>query len=211
MRVLTSLLFAAILGTSATLAVAQEATEAPETGTAPAAAEETTAPEAAPDADTTTEDAPATQEATPSEPPEKVVAVHGDWQVRCREDNGTCFMYQLAIDARDIPIAEMSIVPLNANDDRVAGFTVVTPLRTLLTEGVTLQIDNGRQQKYQFGWCTEAGCAARFAVRSDGLAQFKRGNKARITVLSVEKPDAPVILDVSLKGFTAAFNDLSER
>jgi len=56
-------------------------------------------------------------------------------------------MYQLAIDARDIPIAEMSIVPLNANDDRVAGFTVVTPLRTLLTEGVTLQIDNGRQQK----------------------------------------------------------------
>jgi len=44
MRVLTSLLFAAILGTSATLAVAQEATEAPETGTAPAAAEDTTAP-----------------------------------------------------------------------------------------------------------------------------------------------------------------------
>ena len=120
-------------------------------------------------------------------------------------------MYQLAIDAREIPIAEMSIVPLDADDGRVAGFTIVTPLRTLLTEGVTLQIDNGRQQKYQFGWCTEAGCAARFAVRQDGLDQFKRGNKTRLTVLSVESPDAPVILDISLAGFTAAFNELTEQ
>jgi len=143
--------------------------------------------------------------------PEKVVAVHGDWQIRCRTDNETCFMYQLAIDAREIPIAEMSIVPLDADDGRVAGFTIVTPLRTLLTEGVTLQIDNGRQQKYQFGWCTEAGCAARFAVRQDGLDQFKRGNKTRLTVLSVESPDAPVILDISLAGFTAAFNELTEQ
>lgn len=154
--------------------------------------------------------APATPD-TAEQPPEEVVAVHGDWQIRCRTDNDACFMYQLAIDAREIPIAEMSIVPLNAEDGRVAGFTIVTPLRTLLTEGVTLQIDNGRQQKYQFGWCTEAGCASRFAVRADGLAQFKKGNKARLTVLSVEKPDAPVILDVSLKGFTAAFDDLSSR
>jgi len=145
------------------------------------------------------------------QPPEQVVAVHGDWQIRCRTDNNACFMYQLAIDAREIPIAEMSIVPLNAEDGRVAGFTIVTPLRTLLTQGVTLQIDNGSQQKYQFGWCTEAGCAARFAVRADGLSQFKRGNKSRLTVHSVEKPDAPVILDVSLKGFTAAFDDLTAR
>lgn len=211
MRVLTSLLFAAVLGTSASIAVAQETTEAPATDTAPAATQDAPATDAATDEAATGEEAAAADEAAPSEPPEKVVAVHGDWQVRCREDNGSCFMYQLAIDARDIPIAEMSIVPLKTDDDRVAGFTVVTPLRTLLTEGVTLQIDNGRQQKYQFGWCTEAGCAARFAVRNDGLSQFKRGSKARITVLSVEKPDAPVILDVSLKGFTAAFNDLSER
>ena len=144
-------------------------------------------------------------------PPEQVVAVHGDWQIRCRVESGGCFMYQLAVDAREVPIAEMSIVPLEADDGRLAGFTIVTPLRTLLTEGVTLQIDNGRLQKYQFGWCTEAGCAARFAVREDGLYQFKRGNKTRLTVLSVEKPDAPVILDVSLKGFTAAFADLQQR
>ena len=169
-------------------------------------ASEDTQPEASDDAGPGSEDA-----AEAEAPPEQVVAVHGDWQIRCRTDNDTCFMYQLAIDAREIPIAEMSIVPLNADDGRVAGFTVVTPLRTLLTEGVTLQIDNGRQQKYQFGWCTEAGCAARFAVRDDGLSQFKRGNKVRLTVLSVESPDAPVILDVSLTGFTAAFKDLSER
>lgn len=203
MRVLTSLLFAALFGLALSSATAQTTTEAPETDSAPAADAEAATSETG-DAEEPAADAS-------QEPPEKVVAVHGDWQIRCRTDNASCFMYQLAIDAREVPISEMSIIPLQTEDDRVAGFTVVTPLRTLLTEGVTLQIDNGRQQKYQFGWCTEAGCAARFAVRNDGLSQFKRGNKARLTVVSVEKPDVPVILDVSLKGFTAAFEDLRSR
>lgn len=191
------------IGFFASALVAQEASQSSSEETAPT----TTETDAAPQTDGSGEEA----EAAPGDQPaEQVIAVHGDWQIRCRTADDSCYMYQLAIDAREIPIAEMSIVPLKAEDGRVAGFTIVTPLRTLLTEGVTLQIDNGSQQRYQFGWCTEAGCAARFAVREDGLGQFKRGNKARITVLSVERPDAPVILDVSLAGFTAAFDELSK-
>ena len=205
MRRFSTIVIAFIFGAMATQSIAQESTEEQAEAETTTQVDET-APSTENDAQTAVVEN--TEDQTPAE---EVVAVHGDWQIRCRTDNNSCFMYQLAIDAREIPIAEMSIVPLDAQDDRVAGFTVVTPLRTLLTAGVTLQIDNGTQQKYQFGWCTEAGCAARFAVRADGLAQFKKGNKTRLTVLSVEKPDAPVILDVSLKGFTAAFDDLTSR
>ncbi len=214
MRIFQPFFFAVALGFTFSIANAQQADQ--EQDQSPEA-EETTQEDTSGQADTAVEaPADATTSAVAStidgeQPPEEVVAVHGDWQIRCRTDTGACFMYQLAIDAREVPIAEMSIVPLDAEDGRVAGFTIVTPLRTLLPEGVTLQIDNGRQQKYQFGWCAEAGCAARFAVREDGLTQFKRGNKTRLTVLSVEKPDTPVILDVSLSGFTAAFNDLQSR
>lgn len=204
MRFIQSIILALILGVSSVHA--QDSTpEAPTEGSAPAQ-ESPSIGDSTPVETITGEG-----EADPERPLEEIVAVHGDWQLRCRTDNGSCFMYQLALDSREVPISEVNIVPLSADDGRVAGFTIVTPLRTLLTEGVTLQIDNGNLRKYQFGWCTEAGCAARFAVREDGLNQFKRGNKLRLTVLSVEKPDAPVILDVSLKGFTAAFDDLSAR
>lgn len=213
MRITQSILLSLLLSAFAIAAPAQtDTTEdaAPAADEAPAA-ETNEAPAASSETDTDADAAPAEPKSEEAAPAETVEAVHGDWQIRCRSDNNGCFMYQLAIDARDVPIAEMSIVPLQAEDGRVAGFTVVTPLRTLLPEGVALQIDNGRVQKYQFGWCTEAGCASRFAVREDGLNLFKRGNKVRLTVRSVEKPDAPVVLDVSLKGFTAAFNDLTGR
>lgn len=142
---------------------------------------------------------------------EVVQAVHGDWQIRCREGEANCFMYQLAVDARGIELAEMTVVALKDDPKVAAGFTIVTPLRSLLTEGVAVQIDNGRPQRYRYLWCTEAGCFVRFGVEETQLAEFKRGNKARLTVIAFDRPDAPFVLDLSLKGFTAAHADLVSR
>lgn len=146
-----------------------------------------------------------------SEGDETVEAVHGDWQVRCSTAREECYLYQLARDARDVPVAEMSVVLLKDNAEVAAGITVITPLRSLLTEGLAVQIDNNSVRKYQYSWCTEVGCFARFGVTQQGLDGFKRGNLARLTVVSAERPDAPVILDVSLAGFTAATADLAGR
>ena len=142
---------------------------------------------------------------------ETIEAVHTDWQIRCLPDPGGCYMYQLAVDARDVPVAEMSVVKVEQQDDVVAGFTVMTPLRTFLPAGVQVQIDNGRVQRYQFEFCAEQGCVVRFGVSEAGLGQFRSGNKVRLTVVSAENRDAPVILDVSLLGFTAAMADLATR
>jgi invasion protein IalB len=144
----------------------------------------------------------------PQQPQEEVRSVHNDWQIRCRSEND-CFMYQLVNDPRGAPVAEINIVALPDDIPAVAGFTVVSPLRTLLTEGLTLQVDNGRVQQYPFLYCAPVGCASRFGYEQSGLNQFKRGNVARLTIVAVDRPAQPVILDVSLSGFTAAFNALS--
>lgn len=195
---------------------AQDTTETTEstqadapTAEATEATEETeaTAPTEAPTDDAASQEQPADPNQRPGE---TIVSVHKDWQIRCLTDNTSCYMYQLAVDSRDAPVAEMRVVSLNQENDVVAGFTIMTPLRTFLPAGVQVQIDNGRVQRYQFELCTDLGCITRFGVSEGGLGQFRAGNKVRVTVVSAENVEAPVILDVSLLGFTAAVKELAE-
>jgi invasion protein IalB len=132
----------------------------------------------------------------------------GDWQVRCAPDGDECFMYQLALDTQKNPVAEVSILKLPADADADAGVTIVTPLGTLLTNGVVLQIDGGEARQYPFAWCSQVGCFARFGLAKTSIDAMKRGNMGRVTLLSVGAPETPVVLDVSLSGFTSAFDSL---
>jgi invasion protein IalB len=132
----------------------------------------------------------------------------GDWQIRCAPDGNECFMYQLALDAQRNPVAEVSILKLPADAEAAAGVTVVTPLGTLLPSGVVLQVDNGERRQYPFAWCSQVGCFSRFGLDEPGIAGMKRGNAGKITLVSVGKPEEPVTLDLSLTGFTAAYDAL---
>jgi invasion protein IalB len=132
----------------------------------------------------------------------------GDWQVRCAPDGDECFMYQLASDERKNPVAEVSILKLPEQSEAAAGVTVVTPLGTLLTTGVILQVDSGEKRQYPFAWCSQVGCFARFGLTKPSIDVLKRGKAGEITLVSVGRPDHPVVLDLSLSGFTAAFDSL---
>ena len=132
----------------------------------------------------------------------------GDWQVRCAPEGRECFMYQLAVDAQKNPVAEVSILKLPEQAEADAGVTVVTPLGTLLTAGVVVQIDAGEKRQYPFAWCSQVGCFARFGLDNPAVGVMKRGKAGKITLISVGNPQAPVTLDLSLSGFTAAFDSL---
>jgi len=199
MKTLFSAGFALVLTAFAQSAMAQTSSQEPATETEDAAPVE--------EQETGTE-AGGAAAADETPPAEISITEHGDWELRC-ETGGNCFMYQLTRDEDLNPVAEISIVPLPPGGDAVAGVTVVTPLATLLTEGVVLQVDGGRAVKYEFGWCTRAGCFARFGMTSTELDNMKRGNTAKLRIVAVSASDRPVILDVSLTGFTAAFNAMS--
>lgn len=182
---------------------------------APATAQDTSSPETPPEAPLAAEpatplEAPSnTAESPPPDAGEEVeITEFSDWELRCETASGNCFMYQLANNSAGNPVAELRLVSLPGEAEASAGVTVITPLGTLLPEGLVLQVDENTARQYPFGWCTRSGCFSRFGLTADEIGSMQRGNVARLRIVSVSAPDQPVILNVSLSGFTAAYNAL---
>ena len=136
-----------------------------------------------------------------------------DWTVRCVKTEGTvdpCRLNQLLRDAQGTPVAEINFFTVPDGGQVVAGASVVTPLETLLTEQIRLSVDSGTPRVYPFRFCSQIGCVSRMGFTAEDLDQFKRGAQARIVIVPVAAPDAEVVLAISLTGFTAGFDALSE-
>ena len=204
--------FALAIGLAAAgIAGAQTASEAPEAEmpmAEPPAAEtpEADASEPAPAAeqDTATAGDPAAPEVM-----EIVRDTFGDWEVRCAPEGEDCFMYQLAMDSQNNPVAEVSILKLPEDSEAAAGVTMVTPLGTLLQSGVVIQVDQGEARQYPFNWCSQVGCFARFGLTQESINSMKRGSAATVMLASVAAPDTPVRLSLSLTGFTNGYDSLT--
>ncbi|WP_135448660.1 MULTISPECIES: invasion associated locus B family protein [Tabrizicola] len=130
------------------------------------------------------------------------------WQQRCvRTENGIdpCQLYMLLKDGDGNNVAEFTIfgLPKGTQGPAVAGATFIAPLETLLTAGMTLQIDAGKPKAYPFTFCTQIGCVARIGFTAEEVAQMKKGANAKITIVPFVAPNDKVELSVSLKGFTA--------
>lgn len=188
-----------------------------QTTAAPAPADqgqtETAAPDAT-DATDTTDAAPAADAAAPAAAPggigEPYIAeTFGDWSLRCiRTADGAdpCQLYQLLKDkATGNPIAEITVVSLPGDGKAVAGATIITPLETLLIEQLSFAIDKGKPATYPFSFCTQVGCVARLGFTADEVARLRKGKVASVTVVPLADPNAKVTAEVSLNGFTKAF------
>jgi invasion protein IalB len=138
---------------------------------------------------------------------------HGSWQIRCiRTPSGVdpCQLYQLLRDDEGNPVSEFSLFPLTPpQGDAVAGGNIITPLETLLTQAVTLQIDTGEPRRYPFTFCTPAGCFARIGYSAADIDRFKRGRSATLSIVPLVAPDQRISLTVSLTGFTAGYDALA--
>lgn len=163
-----------------------------------------------------TAETPAAEDEAPEEQvdvpqaPQIISENFGDWELRCTADKSDCFMYQLMQDDAQNPVAEFTIVALPEGSAAAAGATVVTPLGTMLDTGLIVQVDSGQARKYAYNWCDQSGCFARFGFEPTMLNNYKKGNVARVRLVSVSRPEQPVDLTLSLTGFTGAFNAMSD-
>ncbi|WP_417721650.1 invasion associated locus B family protein [Salipiger sp.] len=152
----------------------------------------------------------------PKQPETYIKAKHGDWDLQClKVPEGTdapdpCQMYQLLKDANGGNVAEVSLFRLANGGQVAAGGTFVVPLETLLTQKLTITVDNGQPKRYDFSFCTPVGCYARVGFTADDIGRFKAGKAARITIVPALAPDQKVELSMSLSGFTAGYNETSE-
>lgn len=140
-----------------------------------------------------------------------VVETFTDWTVRCirlDQPEDLCEMHQPLFDDSGTRTAEINIFPLDRGDQVVAGGTVVTPLETLLPEGVRMSVDGGETRVYPFTFCNRVGCVAQVGFRGTEVDQFRRGRSALVQIVPLAAPDQTVALQMSLSGFTAAFEAL---
>lgn len=138
---------------------------------------------------------------------------HGDWSLRCfpapegQED--LCQMYQLLTEEAGNPVAEFTLYRLGGAGQVVAGATLAVPLGTLLTEEIKISIDGGKAKSYAYSFCTVAGCFSRIGLTQADVDALKAGAQATIAIVPAQAPDQTVRIDMSLSGFTAAFDAAS--
>ena len=196
---------------SAGMAAAQDASGETATEAAPEAATE--AAPAAPAESAVETPAPAADENAEPQPGQSYAReTFGDWTMRCvktPDDQDPCELYQLLRDSDGGAVAEASVVPVQGPVSAIVTF--VAPLETDLQHGLRLQIDSNEQTGYPFMVCAQIGCLSRVGLNEEELNVFKRGNSGQLTLLPFGAPeDDPVNLTLSLSGFTAGMNAVTE-
>lgn len=137
---------------------------------------------------------------------------NGDWELRCiRVESGEdpCQAYQLLDDGQGSPVAEVSMFRLPDGGKAAAGATIIVPLETALPQQLQLKVDDGETRRYPFAFCNRVGCYARLGLTPEDVAAFKGGNVALVTIAPALAPEQDVVLELSLKGFTATYDKVS--
>lgn len=144
--------------------------------------------------------------------PQIVSETFGDWTVNCQQlgENELCQMQQLLLNAEQTPAVEVNIFPVQAESQVFAGGTIVVPLGTLLTANLTVSVDNAIGRVYPFAFCLPEGCVARVGFTEEDISGFKKGAAATVRLADMRAPGQPIDLKMSLSGFTAAFDRLSQ-
>lgn len=187
---------------------------------------------------TTSDEAPATEEATSSDAApstadqlstgtpvearmptkdevvvgeEYLLDVSGDWQIRCAktdEEFDPCQLYQL-LENGEGPFAEISIFPISdQNSKAVAGATIITPLDTMLPQGIVIAVDSADTRRYPYSFCSTVGCVGRIGLLAEDIAAYKKGNAATLQIVPAVAPDQTATATISLKGFTLGYDKL---
>lgn len=146
------------------------------------------------------------------EDPSYIKEVYDDWQLQCfRSDaeEDPCQMYQLLREDAGNPVAEFSIFKLPGDNAVVAGATIVVPLGTLLPAGLQMYVDSGAAKAYNYSFCSLIGCFARIGFTQEDIEAFKAGETVFIVIAPAQAPDETVLIEASLKGFTAAFDNVT--
>lgn len=137
--------------------------------------------------------------------PQSMEEVFSDWRVLCQpvEQNAVCQMMQsVAAEESGPPVFMLSV---SDDEDTGQSYAVMTvPVGVYLAPGIELHVDNRRPFKVLYEVCDQLGCHAGFRMDGDVLSAFRKGLEVKARVWTAR--DKAVDFPVSLRGFTAAYN-----
>jgi invasion protein IalB len=142
-------------------------------------------------------------------PRQELRATHGAWEIHCLEGTDTCIMQQTGNTAdgqRALLVTVQRLAGVTAEGRPVpATLTVNTPVGVLIPYGVRVQVDGGNVAPVPLLRCLSDACAARAPLAEEAVDQFKGGSTAIFGFFLQEE----VLVDISLNGFTAAYDALT--
>lgn len=134
---------------------------------------------------------------------------HGDWEIRCIEGTETCAMSQIGStsDGKKALLVTIQRVAGAKTDDGAAipaAMTVQAPLGILIPYGIRIKIDNDKVVPLPLSRCIPGGCVSQAPMLDEAVSKMKKGAKAVFGFFLQNE----VLVDISLKGFTKAYDSL---
>jgi invasion protein IalB len=127
------------------------------------------------------------------------------WFKFCAKQNDVdvCNVRNFAIADNGQLLAEISLIDFKGKVNRKI-LSVTVPSLRLIPPGVGIQVDGGKAQKLNYVSCYPDHCVASAQLDDALVASFKKGQKLTLTSINVRNQPNPI--DVSLAGFTGAFD-----
>ncbi len=127
------------------------------------------------------------------------------WFKACskQEDVDICNVQNIMVADTGQLLTAVSMIEVKGKVNRKI-FQVTVPSGRMVPPGIGMQIDGGQTQKVDYMICLPDRCIAEVALSDQLVAAFKRGQQ--VTFTSVNFQNQPNPIQVSLSGFTGAFD-----
>nr|WP_246717513.1 invasion associated locus B family protein [Oricola nitratireducens] len=120
-----------------------------------------------------------------------------------QEDNDICNVQFIRAANTGQLLTAVNLIQITGKVNR-AIFQIAVPTGRVIPAGIGMQIDGGQTQKINYAICLPDRCIAEAPLTDALVASLKKGGELTLTSINFQNQPNPI--QVSLSGFTAAFD-----
>ncbi len=133
-----------------------------------------------------------------------------DWQKICNETTNICSIFSFGFDSEGNKKARVSLSLYGSADSKkVAEMTILSPLYSYLPHGLLIAVQNNEPVRHEFALCAKEGCLNFIPLQKEEVEMLKEEWNLMLAYKDYRNLNEKIILDVSLVGFTKAYDSLS--
>ncbi len=133
-----------------------------------------------------------------------------DWQKICNETTNICSIFSFGFDSEGNKKARVSLSLYGSADSKkVAEMTILSPLYSYLPHGLLIAVQNNEPFRHEFALCAKEGCLNFIPLQKEEVEMLKKEWNLMLAYKDYRNLNEKIILDVSLVGFTKAYDSLS--
>lgn len=120
-----------------------------------------------------------------------------------QEDNDICNVQNIRTANTGQLLTAVNLIQITGKVNR-AIFQIAVPTGRVIPAGIGMQIDGGQAQKIDYAICLPDRCIAEAPLTDALVASLKKGGELTLTSINFQNQPNPI--QISLSGFTAAFD-----